>query len=487
MRASAIACAWCNLQGSSSLLPYKISSYFSALFNQSVVPSSQEWPLTTHLARLNGKGHKIKQTNKQSINQSIDKQKTNITDTPIHELALSLHHPFQTIEILFYILLTICLFHSQMTADALQAHGWDDKVAVQVPISYSHSTKNDNHSNFYLTYTYESNILKLNDSSSGRVVDRVNANDIIGVEIEFCLDENDNGECIRSSKKAFQGQEKMEALEKEIGKKMIDASQCDASAESEDAGIFSSFGGNGATAYLNIYAYPRALPRRGILQQLKECYTNGNDNGSHESLDDDETNIDPTLLGYRYGKHRRYKIQPTEDFAMASSLVKNIRNVAGLQPTNHRYLVIVNTFSGKKKGRETYENVVKKMLDESGIQHDVLITKRAGHAVERMMEQDKDAPTTDNTDFGGKDIAEYDGIIAMGGDGILAEVLKGLKTRSDYDEVVRKLKFGIVGCGTSNGLAASVLYAAKVSSTGTVPLIENQESKNHCKPHVLSW
>ena len=487
MRASAIACAWCNLQGSSSLLPYKISSYFSALFNQSVVPSSQEWPLTTHLARLNGKGHKTnKQTNKQSINQSInqsiDKQKTNITDTPIHELALSLHHPFQTIEILFYILLTICLFHSQMMADALQTHGWDDKVAAQVPISYSNSTNNDNHSNFYLTYTYESNILKLKDSSSGHVVDRINANDIIGVEIEFCLDENDNGECIRSSKKAFQGQEKMEALEKEIGKKMIDASECDSSAKGADTGIC-SFGGNGATAYLNIYAYPRALPRRGILQQLKECYTNGN--GSHESLDDDETNVDPTLLGYRYEKHRRYKIQPTEDFAMASSLVKNIRNVAGLQPTNHRYLVVVNPFSGTKKGRETYENVVKKMLDESGIQHDVLITKRAGHAVERMMEQDKDAPTTDNTDFGGRDIAEYDGIVAMGGDGILAEVLKGLKTRSDYDEVVRKLKFGIVGCGTSNGLAASVLYAAKVSSA--VPLIDNQESKNHCKPHILSW
>jgi len=366
-------------------------------------------------------------------------------------------------------------------ADALQTHGWDDKVAAQVPISYSNSTNNDNHSNFYLTYTYESNILKLKDSSSGHVVDRINANDIIGVEIEFCLDENDNGECIRSSKKAFQGQEKMEALEKEIGKKMID-SQCDSSDKGADTGIC-SFGRNGATAYLNIYAYPRALPRRGILQQLKECYTNGN--GSHESLDDDETNIDPTLLGYRYEKHRRYKIQPTEDFAMASSLVKNIRNVAGLQPTNHRYLVVVNPFSGTKKGRETYENVVKKMLDESGIQHDVLITKRAGHAVERMMEQDKDAPTTDNTDFGGRDIAEYDGIVAMGGDGILAEVLKGLKTRSDYDEVVRKLKFGIVGCGTSNGLAASVLYAAKVSST--VPLVEYQELKKPCKPQIVSW
>jgi len=353
-----------------------------------------------------------------------------------------------------------------MAADALQTDGWDDKVAAQVPISYNA----DNHSNFYLTYTYESNILKLKNSSSGHVFDRINVNDIIGVEIEFCLDENDNGECIRSSKKAFEGQEKMEALEKEIGKKLIDY-QCDSSDKGADSDIC-SFGGNGATAYLNIFAYPRALPRRGILQQLKECYTNGNGNGngngSHESLlDDDETNIDPTLLGYRHENHRRYKIQSTEDFAMASSLVKNIRNVAGLQPTNHRYLVVVNPFSGKKKGRETYENVVKKMLDESGIQHDVLITKRAGHAVERMMEQDEDASTADNTGIRERDIAEYDGIVALGGDGILAEVLQGLQTRSDYDEVVRKLKFGIVGCGTSNGLAASVLYAAKVSSTGT--------------------
>jgi sphingosine kinase len=100
------------------------------------------------------------------------------------------------------------------------------------------------------------------------------------------------------------------------------------------------------------------------------------------------------------------------------------------------------------------------MLNESHSNHDVLITKRAGHAIERMMEKNGDALVAAEE----KDIAEYDGIIAMGGDGILAEILEGLKKRRDYDSIVQKLTFGIVGCGTSNGLAASILHAAKVSN-----------------------
>ena len=329
------------------------------------------------------------------------------------------------------------------------SHGWDDEVASQV--AFSHSSPENNDLNLFLTY--ESDILKLQDPSTGHVVDRINVNDIIGVEIEFCLDEKDKETCTtRSAVKGIQGQENMEALENNIGKKMIDSSS---NASDRGAAICPSWEG-GATAYLNIYAYPRALPRRGIFQQVKECFTNG----GNESIDDNEYISDPHILGHRFEKHRRYKLQPTEDFDKASTLVKSIRHVSGLHAKSRRYLVVVNPFSGRKTGRETYENIVKKMLNESHSNHDVLITKRAGHAIERMMEKNGDALVAAEE----KDIAEYDGIIAMGGDGILAEILEGLKKRRDYDSIVQKLTFGIVGCGTSNGLAASILHAAKVSN-----------------------
>jgi diacylglycerol kinase family enzyme len=73
--------------------------------------------------------------------------------------------------------------------------------------------------------------------------------------------------------------------------------------------------------------------------------------------------------------------------------------------------------------------------------------------------------SNENDDYhdSANDISTYDAVIAMGGDGILSEILTGLRARNDYDVLMNTFKFGIVGCGTSNGLAASLLYADKVS------------------------
>jgi len=57
-----------------------------------------------------------------------------------------------------------------------------------------------------------------------------------------------------------------------------------------------------------------------------------------------------------------------------------------------------------------------------------------------------------------RDVAEYDGVVAMGGDGILYEMLQTLWERVDAECLMGRMKFGIVGCGTSNGLVASLLH-----------------------------
>jgi sphingosine kinase len=151
------------------------------------------------------------------------------------------------------------------------------------------------------------------------------------------------------------------------------------------------------------------------------------------------------VYGNRYEKHRRYLLKPAEDLADARSLVSFIRKIAKLEQRdkNIRYLIMVNPFSGTKKGVETYHNVVKKMLNERGVDHDVLVTTKAGHAVERVKE---DFELND----GERDLREYDGIVVLGGDGILSEILQGLRTRNDYDDIMKRLKFGIVGCGACN-------------------------------------
>lgn len=68
---------------------------------------------------------------------------------------------------------------------------------------------------------------------------------------------------------------------------------------------------------------------------------------------------------------------------------------------------------------------VSPILTEHGINVEVLVTQYAGHAKEKMSSAD---------------LSEFDGIITVGGDGILYEVVNGLRCRMDSERVsnVRK-------------------------------------------------
>jgi sphingosine kinase len=117
----------------------------------------------------------------------------------------------------------------------------------------------------------------------------------------------------------------------------------------------------------------------------------------------------------------------------------------------------VNPFSGTKKGRIVFKNVVAPMFEQAGIVYDHLMTGYANHAMERMKEQEKDSSITD--------VSKYDGIVAIGGDGIIHEILQGIRERSDCDEILSKLKLGVIGSGTSNGLSKSLVHASKEQAT----------------------
>jgi len=93
------------------------------------------------------------------------------------------------------------------------------------------------------------------------------------------------------------------------------------------------------------------------------------------------------------------------------------------------------------------------MLDECGIEHDLFLTDYAGHAYERM----QFIPSKEG------DILEYDGIVSMGGDGNLHEILQGIKAREDAEDVLKNVPFGVIGCGSCNGFAKTLLFPSKVS------------------------
>ena len=144
---------------------------------------------------------------------------------------------------------------------------------------------------------------------------------------------------------------------------------------------------------------------------------------------------------------------------MVNAIRKLSRAIPSVQtrvaiPDEERILVIVNPLSGKKMGVHIYDTILRPMLEQAGIAHDCLVTSHSKHAEERMEKQ------SSTSDF--RDVSEYTGIVLVGGDGIIHEILQGIHQRGDRDEILKRLKLGTIGAGTSNGFSASLAHASKV-------------------------
>ena len=108
-----------------------------------------------------------------------------------------------------------------------------------------------------------------------------------------------------------------------------------------------------------------------------------------------------------------------------------------------RILVIINPFSGTKNAQRVANRSLLPMLQEAGVEYEVLLTSYAGHARELVRQEASD---------------RWKGIVCVSGDGIFHEVLNGLFDREDWREALECLSFGIVPAGTGNGLARSLGY-----------------------------
>lgn len=200
-------------------------------------------------------------------------------------------------------------------------------------------------------------------------------------------------------------------------------------------------------AILEIYAYPRVHPAERNMLSSCGFSSQRKPTTEYRSPEDIEK------LGSRRRHHRRFQVSPAEDLSTLSALVSCIRNIA--RPgcgKGEKMLILVNPFSGTQEGTSIFKNLAVPLFEEAGMDYDFLITKDYNHAFERMKEKATDSDT--------QDISNYDGVVAIGGDGIIHEMLQGIRTRSDSHEVLGKLKLGVIGSGTSNGLAKSLAYAS---------------------------
>lgn len=223
-----------------------------------------------------------------------------------------------------------------------------------------------------------------------------------------------------------------------------------------------------ATAVLSLYVYPKGKPAGARDSIFRFCGAERSSSNSSAGAEiickDTGDKTPPDTFAPRCGQHRRFIVAAVEDFTDLSIMVNAIRKLSRpipsdetsvATPDEERILVIVNPHSGKKTGINMYDTILRPMLEQAGIAHDCLVTTHANHAEERMEKQ------SSTSDF--RDISKYSGMVLIGGDGTIHEVLQGIHQRTDRDTILQRLKLGTIGGGTSNGFSASLAYASKVS------------------------
>ncbi|XP_066307116.1 sphingosine kinase 2-like [Miscanthus floridulus] len=109
-----------------------------------------------------------------------------------------------------------------------------------------------------------------------------------------------------------------------------------------------------------------------------------------------------------------------------------------------RLFVFVNPFGGKKCAKKIYDTEIKPLFEAAGVNITLQETEYQGHSREVASSLD---------------LAEYDGVVCVSGDGVLVEVVNGILQRTDWEEAI-KMPIGVIPAGTGNGMAKSLLHAA---------------------------
>ena len=175
-------------------------------------------------------------------------------------------------------------------------------------------------------------------------------------------------------------------------------------------------------ATMTIYSYPRRNPAK------ESWMKNWCGIGSTRPLPNPpnyERASDPSKLKERLAHHRVFPLAPTEDLKEANLVLQGIRRLATGFPSERHFLVICSPVSGPRKDApQVYERKVRPVLEQAGISSEMMVTTHAGHGRERMA-----APISGNdSNSADKDVTGFDGLIVMGGDGLIFEVVVSFST-----------------------------------------------------------
>lgn len=111
-----------------------------------------------------------------------------------------------------------------------------------------------------------------------------------------------------------------------------------------------------------------------------------------------------------------------------------------------KLLILLNPKSGPGKARELFQSKVAPILQEAEVLYDLHVTKYAQYAREFVRT---------------RNVYAWRAIVAVGGDGVLFEVLNGLFERLDWQQAMSEVPLAILPCGSGNGLARTICHLYK--------------------------
>lgn len=301
-------------------------------------------------------------------------------------------------------------------------HDFDNDMCQKVPLIIPPSYRNSRHASKVdddddvCFLELRGSLLHVIASSSRRTLDVMDTDDLLGAEIDIQMNVGERTTTLREPHRDL-NEPPSDVLKDTTG-----------------------------SATLILYVYPRQQTFSKINVMIS-CGSR-----QHQELKPTPNYTKPTdttLLGPRYFHPRYFRLQPSEDLRYTTQLLQQLCRIAHNRTQPEKYLIILNPFSGKKHGTQYWRQHVQPMLRQARVEVTLLTTTHPHHAYEAVQSR--------------KDLGNFDGIVLIGGDGIVHEVFNGLQDRSDHKEHSwwRKLKIGIVGSGSCNGFATTVAHHSR--------------------------
>ncbi|KAM7069603.1 sphingosine kinase 1 isoform 1-T1 [Molossus nigricans] len=153
----------------------------------------------------------------------------------------------------------------------------------------------------------------------------------------------------------------------------------------------------------------------------------------------------PTTLGSPRQRERRVKVMDPAG---------GPRN---LLPRPCRVLVLLNPRGGKGKALQLFRSHVQPLLAQADVSYRLMLTERRNHARELARTEE---------------LARWDALVVMSGDGLMHEVVNGLMERPDWETAIRKPLCSLPA-GSGNALAASLNHYAGYEQVTNEDLLNN--------------